>query len=209
MQANTAVRRNTLQFDPNVAYELVLKYAPGREVSNGRIMFTTHSNECFFLDPDDAQKIHALGLSVNEPFKLMRRVIGAGKSAKTSIIVSRLGEQPSQSFAEGGPAASVPTAEGNTLDHAQVQPPQPNDKSLSGLLASSYLAAIDALIIAEQYAKRKGVTLRITEEEIRTSAHCIFIEVSKHKDRQIRLKEFAARYPSTQNGNGGAAWQRH
>src|ERR687891_1523142 len=72
MSANAAPRSNTIQLSPNVPVELVLKYQTGRQVSNGRIMFTTHSNECLFLDPEDAHKIHALGLAPNEPFRILR-----------------------------------------------------------------------------------------------------------------------------------------
>lgn len=209
MATNTAVRRDTLQFDPNISYELVLKYSTGRQIANGRVMFSTTDDRVFFLDQDDAYKIHALGLAPNEPFTLVKRVTGAGKNSHTEIQVSKVGEQRTgRSLGEG-----VPPAAGTTEPKGSSAPSPDQHSSLARVMASAYISAIDALQIAEEYARSKGVTFRVTEEVIHTSANSIFIEVGKSKERDIREREFNARYGYTQapeqKVNGGATWQRH
>lgn len=200
-----AVRKNTLQFDANIPYELVLKYQTGRQCANGRVMFSTMTDENFFLEVDDARKIHELGLAPNEPFKLMRRVIGSGKKAETAYIVSRVGgsqkQQPGKAFENSTPAAVTTT---ETISSTQSLPNGSKNGSIySNVLASSYIAAIDALIIAKDYADHKGLTFRITEEEIRCSANSIFIEFGRAKERAAKYG-----YTQAQNVNGGAKWQQ-
>lgn len=141
MNANTAIRRDTLQFDANVPYELVLKYATGRQVSNGRIMFSTTTDEVFFLDPDDGRKIHDLGLAPNEPFEIMRRVIGAGRNSQTTFVVGRV-EKSQQPVVR--PAAAATTEP--ILRSGQSS--QGNGSSLRQILASAYISAIGQQTVA-------------------------------------------------------------
>lgn len=170
MASPTAVRRDTLTFEDNVVYELVLKYPTGKVISNGNVMFSTSMDQVFFLRPENAQKIHALGLSVNEPFELIKRNSG--------IVVRRIEQQPepfpTKSKAPAAAATQEPSAE----------PEHRDDTSLSGLMASAYLASINALVIAEQYAIKKGVNFKITSGEIRSAAHCIFIAASRNQTWQ-------------------------
>ena len=164
------MNRNTLTFEANVPYELALKYESGREISNGRIMFTTTQNECFFLDPEDARKIHALGLTVNEPFRIVKRFVGK----KTVYDVSRIQEPRQAHSGKVAPAPAPQEATSKSAPHnvsadsqlerqlrdsvhvARAADPQ-QERSLSLLMASSYIAAIDAVILAEEYARHKAL----------------------------------------------------
>lgn len=175
MASPTAVRRDTLSFDENVVYELVLKYATGKQISNGNIMFTTSMDQVFFLRPEAAQKIHALGLGVNEPFELIKRNSG--------IVVRRIEQQPEPSPTRSSipTAASAQTDKGRDADkHITVAPSsQPQSNTLSGIMAGSYIAAMDALMIAQDYAEAKGLPFKISPMELRSAALSIFIATSK------------------------------
>lgn len=196
MGATQQLRSNTLRLEDNVPQTVVLKYGTGHRCANGRIMFTFMSGEQIFLAPGDAHKIHALGLDPNEPFEIMKRVV----NGETAIIVSRVRAQ--QPVAR--PAAAA-TSESSTFED-RSQLPHPQDNSLAGLMASAYISAISALRVASDYAQKYQLSFRITEEEIRTCAHAIFIECGRSKDRDVREREFEARYGAQKNGGG--SWQR-
>ena len=170
--ASTAIRRDTLSLANDQVYELVLKYPTGKQISNGSIMFTTMADQVLFLKAEDAQKIHALGLGQNEPFQITKR--------NGAIIAKRVYEQqPADSdLTRKTPPAAAPAPV------PSAEPEHRDDTSLSGLMASSYLAAISALIIAEQYAQKKGVNFKITSGEVRSSAHCIFIQAARLQERK-------------------------
>ena len=174
MASPTAVRRDTLSFDENVVYELVLKYATGKQISNGNIMFTTSMDQVFFLRPEAAQKIHALGLGVNEPFELIKRNSG--------IVVRRIEQQPEPSPTKRSfpTAATAQTEEGRDANQNNAAPSsQPQSNTLSGIMAGSYIAAMDALMIAQDYAEAKGLPFKISPMELRSAALSIFIATSK------------------------------
>jgi len=162
-------RRDTLILEPNVEHELVLKFPTGKQISNGNIMFTTMTDQVLFLKPEDAQKIHALGLNTNEPFTIVKR---NGK-----VIASRVNGQQT-----GGTMTSTPPPTATAIPEpiGAAQASQPQNNSYSRVMASSYIAAIDALMLAEQYATSKGVPFRMSMGEIRASAHCIYISASRN-----------------------------
>lgn len=167
MASPTAVRRDSLTFEPGVSYELVLKYQTGKQISNGNIMFTTAMDQVFFLKPEDAQKIHALGLGINEPFEIVKR--------NGVIVVRRVNvQQPADSdLTRKTPPAAAPN--NNSAEPSFA----PQNNSLSGIMAASYIAAMDALMIAQEYANSKGVPFKLTTGEIRAASHCIFIASSR------------------------------
>jgi hypothetical protein len=174
MASPVATRRDTLSFQDEIVYELVLKYQTGKQISNGNIMFTTSQDQVFFLRPDNAQKIHALGLQVNEPFELVKRNSG--------IVVRRIGQQPepnpTKSFIPA--AATARTEEGRDANQNNAAPSsQPQSNTLSGIMAGSYIAAMDALMIAQDYAEAKGLPFKISTMELRSCALSIFIASSK------------------------------
>ncbi len=173
MASPTAVRRDTLTFEDSVSYELVLKYQTGKQISNGNIMFTTMQDQVFFLRPDNAQKIHALGLQINEPFELIKRNSG--------IVVRRIGQQPESSLPKSWipAAATAKTEEGRDADNKAVLSSQPQSNTMSGIMAASYISAMDALMIAQDYAEAKGLPFKISPMELRSAALSIFIATSK------------------------------
>jgi len=177
MASPVATRRDTLTFENEVVYELVLKYPTGKVISNGNVMFSTSMDQVFFLRPEAAQKIHALGLGINEPFELIKRNSG--------IVVRRIEQQPEPNPTKSKlpTAASAQTEKGRAVaDNSTVAPSsQPQSNTLSGIMAGSYIAAMDALLIAADYANAKDVNFKITSGEIRSCAHCIFIATSRQQ----------------------------
>jgi len=174
MASPVATRRDTLSFQDEIVYELVLKYQTGKQISNGNIMFTTSQDQVFFLRPDNAQKIHALGLQVNEPFELVKRNSG--------IVVRRIGQQPEPhpTMRSIPAAATAKTEEGRDANQNNAAPSsQPQSNTMSGIMAASYISAMDALVIAQDYAEAKGLPFRISPAELRSAALSIFIATSK------------------------------
>lgn len=167
--AYAQMKREVLQFESGLVYELALKYPAGKPVSNGRIMFSTTDEAVFFVDPFDAEAISGLNLKPGEKFKLVKQ---GGRNG--SVEVSKaLKEQPVVERA--APATSVP----NTHQESTQQLPQPQNSSFSRMMASSYIAAIDALMIAHDYAESKGIQFKLSPRELRSAAHCIFIASSR------------------------------
>lgn len=196
--AATPIYSDQVVLKPNVAVDLILQYPKGKECSNGRYMFTTNFGK-LFLDEEQARKVDSFRLAKNEPFRVMKWV-RTGQPAE--LIITRAKEpmrdqseqhtpEPPQPSKES--AAPVTTAQAS-IHALSPTPSQGQNTSLAQELASAYISAIDALRMAEQYAAKQGLKFEIVEEDIRTAAHCIFIEYGKTKDRAIRLQEFNARY---------------
>jgi hypothetical protein len=179
MQA-TATKRDVLTFDSGAVYMIALKYQMGKQVSNGRIMFSTVDGEVFFMDPDDADKIYDLKLQPQEKFRLIRR----GNSRTGAIEVSRITPVEQPVVRPAAPVAVMPAYVPETENKQQQVPQQPQNNSLSGIMASSYIAAIDALMIAQSYAESKGLPFRLSMGEVRSAAHCIFIQAGRLQERK-------------------------
>jgi hypothetical protein len=166
--AYAQMKREVLQFESGMVYELALKYPAGKPVSNGRIMYSTTDEAVFFVDPFDAEAISGLNLKPGEKFRLVKQGGRNGniEVAKAESVV----EQPVI-------RQTAPAAPANTESTQQL--PQPQNSSYSRMMASSYIAAIDALMIAHDYAESKGLQFKISPGEVRASAHCIFIASSR------------------------------
>jgi hypothetical protein len=183
MNANP-IRRNVLDFEPNQPHQIALKYATGRQVANGRVMFSTTDDEVFFVTPYDADEIYALQLQPGEVFSISKRVV---RGQPPTIAVQRIGNQQQPvavKLAAPAPATAGTgqnTEEGTSPSRGVhlAQPQQPQHTAISELMASSYIAAMDALLTAQQYAASKGVPFKISTMELRSCSHCIFIALSR------------------------------
>src|SRR4029453_18638820 len=159
------MQRPVLALENGTPYEIALKYATGKQVANGRIMFSTVDNEVFFVDEFDADQIYNLELKPQEPFRIMKR--------NKQIIVERIRTER--------PVVEAPAAPAS-IERNQQSPPQNN--SLSGTMAAAYVAAVDALLIARDYAEHKGIPFRISPAELRACAHSIFIQSGRLEERK-------------------------
>lgn len=193
MATNNGALRDVLQFEAGLDYEVALKYGTGKAVSNGRVMFTTTQDEVFFLDPLDAEAIYSLELKPQEKFRMKK--IGAGRNAQIEVRrINRTAERVSPCIVSGvqrdlgnappttveQPVVQTPAAPAKESAQSNVQnQSQPQNNSLSGIMASSYISAIDALMVARDYAEHKGIAFKISTGELRAAAHCIFIAASR------------------------------
>jgi hypothetical protein len=168
MASTAQVQRDVLQFENGLAYEIALKYGTGKVISNGRVMFSTTDGEVFFVSQDDADKIYELELRPQERFKVTK--------TRSGLEVERIPHVQAGRQATVPPA--VPATKNNGVESDATSQAQNN--SLSGIMASSYIAAIDALLIAKDYADKKGIAFKISSMELRASAHCLFIAATKN-----------------------------
>jgi hypothetical protein len=201
--SSAAVRSNTLQVPPNTAIEVVMKYTTGREVNTQygtRVLFTTIDGEQLWLNPEEAHKIHALGLAQNEPMRIFKRV---EKGKSPYWVFSRVADPQTQqrpgmtSTSAPAPTASVLVAESpRNAQVGSVDPQVQNTpaQSVFESMCAAYKVSIDVHAEAAVYAQRKGVTFRVTDESIHTCAHSVFIEYGKAIERNIREREYQARY---------------
>lgn len=201
------MRRNTLELEPNVPVTVALKYQSGRAIANGRVMFSTTEDEVFFVSPEEAHRIHALGLQQYEPMRILKRVQPGQKPVLLFENATTRGQEPPPAPPkQQQPGIPAPAAAAHVS--APVPPPSTtsapersaSSNSYTSILTSCYLAAIDAIRTAKEYADTKGVPFAITADQISTSANSIFIEFHKAQERKLR-------YPQPQNG-GASTWQR-
>lgn len=97
-QAQPQQRGTEIQFPPNVAITVSMKYAQPRLVAGKygeRYMFTTTDDCKFFVDPPVAAQIAELGVNTNEPFAITRHESGRkGEAARWQV--ARLNAGPQQ-----------------------------------------------------------------------------------------------------------------
>ena len=118
--SNTRAQREVVEFPPNTAVTVALKYPQARTVSSQygeRFMFTLADGRVMFLDPEVGGKIESLGVNVRENFTITRKW-DEEKGVLLAWEVARLaGEQPNGTFvvpaAPSKPPASASTASGN------------------------------------------------------------------------------------------------
>lgn len=168
MASAAQMNRDVLNFQNGIAYELALKYPTGKQISNGRVMFSTTDGEVFFIEQDDADKIYALDLRPQERFRILK--------SRAGIVFERISkvQQP-----EVIPQRTIPAAAPVPTEQVTTQPSLQGNSSLSNLMASAYISAMDALVIAGDYAAQHSIPFKFTMGELRASAHCIFIAASR------------------------------
>jgi hypothetical protein len=122
---------------------------------------------------------------------------------------------PSQSPKPGSPSPNNRTTqepEPQVLKKPAAQETAPQIKSpgltqLSSMLAGSYIAGIDALLIAKDYAKSKGIpadlTLELTGEDLQKLATSAFIAISEGRLEALNLRN---RNNDARAANGGTSW---
>ena len=89
--------REVVEFAPNVAVTLALKYAQGKTISNQygeRIMYSLTDGRVMFLDLPVAAQIEALGINVRESFSITKRWSDQKDSAPKWEVARVHGEQP-------------------------------------------------------------------------------------------------------------------
>jgi hypothetical protein len=176
-------------------------------------MFSTVDDRLFFVDPPVAAKIHALRLRQGEAIVIVKRSYKDGRKVGVRWEVERAQSiQPEQKPVVATPApASVPAI-------TETQSPlTPN--ILTRQLAGALIASIDALVLARQYAEKKGIKAEIVldfnAEDARTLANAAMIQMQREIENALKYRTHTngasngTGYVNGHvNGNGGAQWPR-
>ena len=141
-------------------------------MNGARVMFSTTDDRQLFVDVEDAKKIHELGLAVNEPFRILRRV---QKGQPAYIVVSRVEQQQPVRASN-----TIPTAAASTEPAVSQPSALPKLTTIAHDMASCHIAAIDALLVSAEYARTKGLQLPITPESVHTTANTLYIQLMRN-----------------------------
>jgi hypothetical protein len=131
--SNPRAPREVVEFPPNAAVTVALKYPHAKTVSSQhgeRFMFSLADGRVMFLDPEVGGKIEALGINVCENFTITRKW-DEQKSLSTWEVARLAGEQPNgtlvvpsagenENKVSPKPPASAPASNGT--DHRKAAP---------------------------------------------------------------------------------------
>jgi len=146
--SNTRAPREVVEFPPNTAVTVALKYPQARTVSSQygeRFMFTLTDGRVMFLDPEVGGKIESLGVNVRENFTITRKWDDQ-KGGLLGWEVARLaGEQPNGTFVVPGapskPPASASAASGGGASRQPAVSPSLVEEANS--LVDSFAAVLE------------------------------------------------------------------
>jgi hypothetical protein len=195
-----------VQWEVNIAQTVALKYADGKRVESRyneyETMFSLIDGRVLYASPALSEKIAALEPAAGEEFTICKREIRDGQRKRIEWQVGPVAEDRSQEPEDRRPAPPAPVGPRPVPAKAPAPVAAPAN-SMTEIMTSSLIAAIDALDAAAQYAERKGTILACGADETIRVANSIFIQF--WKDRETR-----ARYPQTtpERVNGGTAWQQ-
>jgi hypothetical protein len=189
-------RVDDIRLDAN-PQNFALKYIEGKPVASrypgGRVMFTAIDSRKLFLNDEEASEFeHALRDLRVQPadFISVSRIThgrGGGYSIRVQRVEDTAGAAPSRevpapSREEALLAKSVEMARqhGAQAFHApQPAAPAPAAPTAAHNLTGSFIAAIDAVAAAQQYADSKGLKVTFTSEDVRACAISCYIALER------------------------------
>ena len=117
-------------------------------------------------------QIDEMGVQIGEPIEVTQTLSQHGSKKIWGWSVRRVEQEqrPANHLAGNAPAAA-PT----TTPQVTGQAPQTQRTSYTQVMAKCWIASIDALIMARDYAKSQDLEFRITDESLRCCANSIFI----------------------------------
>lgn len=148
-------RRETVEFPPNVPVTVALKYAHGKVVPGQygeRLMFSTTDGRVLFVSAEVAGSITSIGVNVNEPFTITKRVDSSG-----SILAWDVARLP---IAAAPPKPAIPaTAASSRDEHRQAPPSESPLITEANALVDAYAEVLDRAL-----RKHEG---RVKPDEVR------------------------------------------
>jgi hypothetical protein len=199
-----------------------------KEGDSPRMFFTLCGDDAMYVPMIVADQIKKLGIKQFELIRIVKRTQGkvtrwlverAGDTQTEAIeppppnfddiptaidatpIERQLTTSINQAKLRKAPPAKVTPPASTSTSHPDSNPLIPNAAGhtrASAVMAAAMVAAIDALIIGEQYGKAKGKILQFNEEDVRCVAATIYIQACKDPLFHERVV--------TQKVNGGASW---
>jgi hypothetical protein len=133
------------------------------------------------------------GILQGEPFVICKVLQGKEQRWR----VERVGQAPAKQTAPQNTQPtnqlSVPSTQASTADVRGT--------AMSRMVAASWISAIDGIDIAREYAASKGIVLKPSDEDYRTSANTVFIQMFKQHELDLR-------YGNTAPASGGEKWRQ-
>lgn len=183
MAAQARSPREVVEFAPNVAETVALKFAQGKLISNQygeRMMYSLTDNRVLFLDMPVAAQIADLGINVREDFTITKRWDGK-RDAPPVWEVARIvqaGEQRDGTFAVPRSLAAV-----SSVPAAPPVPPPPAAAAIRKPVASATLVdEANALVDAYAEVLARGLTRhegKVKPDEIRSILITAYIQRSR------------------------------
>jgi hypothetical protein len=133
--------------------------------------------------------------------KLQASIDQATQQKAQRAFASRPPAAPTQQSTETLVNNAPQQSNGNALDAV-------GHTGLSQLLAGCMVAAIDAAVLARDYAHAKGLTVALTEESIQDLTSTLMIHVQKMAELECRYDVKAAVVLQKMQANGGGAWRQ-
>ena len=203
-----------VRFEPNVPVECALKYDGGKRVTSkipgakDQMMYTICGGDVLYVPLEVGEQIDKLGIRREELMSICRRQ----QNGVTRWTVERLSDAAE-------PQDLAPALE-KSIEHVQREQRATTSKSqpaaapsatqMSGdqphnltvaskLVASALIAAIDGLIVAAEYAKKRGIKVSLdldfNAEDVRCLASTTYIQACK-----------SPLFEPEPKANGGTAW---
>jgi len=178
--SNPRTPREVVEFPPNTAVTVALKYGHAKTVGSQygeRFMFSLADGRVMFLDPEVGGKIEALGINVRENFQITRKW-DEQKSLATWEVARLAGEQPNGTFVVPAAGESQNKVSPKTPASAPSSNGTDHRKAAGALLIEETNALVDA------YAQILDRTLttyqgRIKPEEARSLLVTAYIQRNK------------------------------
>ena len=177
-----------LTLTPNRPCVIALAFTEGKPVPSklggDQIMYTLMDGRRFYADLEAAEKIDALSLGRGEPFEMTMCVDRTKKKSYEARYLANDAPPAQQTQAPVRQRVETP-ANGTT---AQVTPQHPQDNApvtnpspstSGGKLMACFFVAVESLCEVEAYAKRKGMNIQFTAEDVRCCANTLFIADSR------------------------------
>lgn len=178
-----------LRFEPNKPERFAIALTPQECES----MYGTKPEwKCTLVDGrivylKEAVKVQLdeMSIKTNEPIEVTQTLSQHGQKKIYGWKVRRVEEdqqQPEKNLSSNPPAATV-SAMPSDVQAPQSQPSTNGRPSYGRIMAQCWIASIDALITARDYAKAKDLEFRITDESLRCCANSVFIQFFREKEQ--------------------------
>jgi stage V sporulation protein SpoVS len=197
-----------IRFQANEPETFGLRFPEGKEVEGrfgAQVMFSTVDGRIFFVDVPVAARIHAMRLSEGEVITITKRSVKDGRKQSIKWEIERTADfepvevEPEQKPVEVEPvqkpalATLAPAA--SSKDHSTS-----NTNIVTRSLAGALCSAIDAVLLAAEYAKSRGVdavvVIDFNAEDIRTLANTALISMQREQENAFKYRH------SNGGGNG-------
>lgn len=189
-----------IRFQTNEPETFGLRFPEGKEVEGrfgAQVMFSTTDERIFFVDLPVAARIHAMRLSEGEVITITKRSVKEGRKQSIKWEIERTADfAPVEVEPVQKPAVATLAPAASSKDHSTS-----NTNILTRQLASALCSAIDAVLIAVEYAKSRGadkeIALDFNAEDVRTLANAGMIQMQRELENVLK-------YRSSGNTNGHA-----